>query len=1132
MEDKLHAGPSLSFFANDVSPDDHAASSAKTLTSKSVDFVGITSPPEPGDLSLSDISYLSLSTPKPISESNRDKTFLDQTGASHHELLVSGNRIDSPGVVLNRFGSTEEEDKNHDPDAIKRKIRVALEKRDWPNVQALSNQLRMLQNSVHREARNKNSEAQESESRSYDLSVELSLSNFQSKSEKEVFDGVVDGISKALNIGIEDINSTVISRDPITIRIILVRKAETSAHKGERDLMLSNLMNQLEDEGSTLQQHEYISRVSKVEVQGKGTFSLTHRSLISSSREQTITPDEMHKEIISESLGTSDGNNPEGVKKKKTVKKKNVSIDQSGMASNESNHEKPKPAKKQNAEKLKSSNALEVAKKVKVNTERKTPGKEQQSEKSSTSSWEKRSKKKSKKKTTINVDDIDKFRRTASDGTDTRQDFLAKQSNVSKQLAAAGQETVDDAEEDPEPEMSEEELAKVKKRVWEWLRSCPDPAEFTSNLLPRQKPDSGKDASSKGARDLISKQDGASHDRVDKSNTHFKQALFLEERFSDAHFTDQPWIIQARAECVDSVKALYSNHFEIPLLDQRNVVHDSEYHPRSLYCFKLNNRFRRAAIALIEWKWFDFFILFIIAANTVVMAFDTPWNRQSDSTISQVLYMLPFLFVFIFGIEACLKIVAQGFIFGSRAYLKDPWNGLDFFIVITGLVDFLDSIHGGQSSSSSRALITFRLLRPLRIIRVVGRFHELRVLVMMIASCFQSLLNVMILVAILLISFGIVSFQLWQGTLNGKCFNIDNGTLLGNTPVYICSLFNGQTCPENFDCLLLGLSPNNGLTNFDNAGFSILGVFQILTADSWFQVMLDTQQGFSPWSSILFVLSILLGHFFLIKLILVVIANRYAEVKYQRLTADTALSLFEIKVGILSAKDIPRMDTFGDADPYVLVQHESSIKKTKVIKNTLNPVWNAYFILSVTSTSSVLHLTVFDWNRIGAHAFIGQVKIPVGNADEFDYGTDRYYELEEEDGAVSNGIVRIQILWRKNEKDSWSPLVAKRTESNENVVSENHQDKFFYLFYKIARSPVLSNIIILTVIGNMIVLAMDHNCNLNVQSCRDFKIGLEIANMTFALIFAIEMIIKLLGLGVVNYFKDTGPDDSLYFKFC
>ena len=61
-----------------------------------------------------------------------------------------------------------------------------------------------------------------------------------------------------------------------------------------------------------------------------------------------------------------------------------------------------------------------------------------------------------------------------------------------------------------------------------------------------------------------------------------------------------------------------------------------------------------------------------------------------------------------------MKIVAYGFILDEHTYLRDPWNWLDFIVVITGLMSFLPGIN-----ANLLALRTFRLIRPLKTIHVL-----------------------------------------------------------------------------------------------------------------------------------------------------------------------------------------------------------------------------------------------------------------------------------------------------------------------------------------------------------------------------------------------------------------------------
>lgn len=49
------------------------------------------------------------------------------------------------------------------------------------------------------------------------------------------------------------------------------------------------------------------------------------------------------------------------------------------------------------------------------------------------------------------------------------------------------------------------------------------------------------------------------------------------------------------------------------------------------------------------------------------------------------------IIVSLFVLEAIIKIIVLGFVKGKGTYIKDPWNVLDFFIVIISLADIVIS---------------------------------------------------------------------------------------------------------------------------------------------------------------------------------------------------------------------------------------------------------------------------------------------------------------------------------------------------------------------------------------------------------------------------------------------------------
>lgn len=72
----------------------------------------------------------------------------------------------------------------------------------------------------------------------------------------------------------------------------------------------------------------------------------------------------------------------------------------------------------------------------------------------------------------------------------------------------------------------------------------------------------------------------------------------------------------------------------------------------------------------------------------------------------------------------------MGFYFSPKAYLKDSWNRLDFFIVVVGVIDFVITIAVSSSGVDLRFLRALRALRALRPLRMVSRNEGLKIVVM------------------------------------------------------------------------------------------------------------------------------------------------------------------------------------------------------------------------------------------------------------------------------------------------------------------------------------------------------------------------------------------------------------------
>ena len=134
----------------------------------------------------------------------------------------------------------------------------------------------------------------------------------------------------------------------------------------------------------------------------------------------------------------------------------------------------------------------------------------------------------------------------------------------------------------------------------------------------------------------------------------------------------------------------------------------------SLFCLGPDNGCRNAIYRFVEWPWFGHIILILILISTVTLAFETPLDDPLGQKVKILGYIDLFMTI-VFTFEALVKIIAFGFAFaGKDSYIREPWNILDFIIVMSALLGVIagDSI----KISFIKALRILKVLRPLRLI--------------------------------------------------------------------------------------------------------------------------------------------------------------------------------------------------------------------------------------------------------------------------------------------------------------------------------------------------------------------------------------------------------------------------------
>jgi len=241
-------------------------------------------------------------------------------------------------------------------------------------------------------------------------------------------------------------------------------------------------------------------------------------------------------------------------------------------------------------------------------------------------------------------------------------------------------------------------------------------------------------------------------------------------------------------------------------------------------------------------KIFEGVIMTLIIISSITLVIDNPLTDPEAPLIVFVGY-LDNCFTVLFTLELVIKVVAMGFLFnnpflrekGLTAYIRNPWNMLDFIVVVASVIDLLvtinskgvdiseiDSAERAQMASSLQSLKALRALRALRPLRMISRNQGIKLIVNALLSSLPSMTNVTIVCCLFLLIFAIMGVDSFKGTF-GACSITDSEIL--------------EKIITMQDCLDKGGSWDTPDANFDNALFGIRTLFEMMSTEGWIDVM-------------------------------------------------------------------------------------------------------------------------------------------------------------------------------------------------------------------------------------------------------------------------------------------------------
>ena len=301
---------------------------------------------------------------------------------------------------------------------------------------------------------------------------------------------------------------------------------------------------------------------------------------------------------------------------------------------------------------------------------------------------------------------------------------------------------------------------------------------------------------------------------------------------------------------------------------------------------------------LVDNPIFDYFSLFVIILNTLLILISDPTDNNNIGNLSDS------YFLYFYTIEAILKIIAFRFWSAEDAYIKDTWNILDFCVVVVGWISFIiEKALNGTKISGLAGLRAFRILRPLK---TVKRFKGLKKLVTALLLALGHLGETGIVLFFFFLIFAIAGRQMWQGLFYRRCTNLNFGYLYSTQKyTYMCSFDSDCKDLESYGiryvCTKGYANPDNGAFNFDNVLTGFVTIFAMATLEGWSDIFTYVSKTFKDKIYInpiiifcYFHFFIFLSSFYMLKLFLAITNAEYEHIEVSRRELNEKKDFFKL----------------------------------------------------------------------------------------------------------------------------------------------------------------------------------------------------------------------------------------------
>jgi hypothetical protein len=188
---------------------------------------------------------------------------------------------------------------------------------------------------------------------------------------------------------------------------------------------------------------------------------------------------------------------------------------------------------------------------------------------------------------------------------------------------------------------------------------------------------------------------------------------------------------------------------------------------------RLRRLAHRLARPVVESEDFELAVVLVIFANCASLALHRPTDPV-DGSWNRALDRFELALNGVFTLELALRVAHAG----ARAYFRDPWNRFDVALVVVGYSGVVADAFASDASDDAAAsggLRALRALRALRPLRTITRFESLRSVVVCFVEAVPLLVSVVGLVVFFAFTFAVAGQRLFREAYHLRCVDPATG---------------------------------------------------------------------------------------------------------------------------------------------------------------------------------------------------------------------------------------------------------------------------------------------------------------------------------------------------------------------